>query len=383
MALTIVRNVKACESVRKKKRIKDRNERESIQMNERIIKWILLLILGIIILLLSATPVFRGSKEQRGYQKRGMRMLAMPRTRILVLPALGIFVMGFLCIIAYLAIADGAWEEAGSMILLCLGIGLIILLAGFFAGYCMQKRHILYDEEQILIGRPFHAYQRLDWREISRMDIRNQDAFYLHDREGVRRVSASADLTGYHDFYETAMRHCRPGYTAAAGDAGAYQREYSVTAGMGVLRYRTGEYVVMLVISLLVAGTVLVMGLVSQKSLQDMWEWCFSKENIEAKLLAVGLLVISIVSLIYTSLQKITYDRMQIEFQRFPRGSVRVGWNEVQRIEYSPVQENRSITLYTQNKNYVIKESQFRKGFSEFVLELQKRYGAPQQDGGR
>lgn len=345
-------------------------------MNEQIMKMILLLIFGVIILLLSATPVLRGSKEQRSYCKRGMRMLAVPRMRVLVMPALGIFVMGFLGLIAYLAIADGAWEEAGSMILLCIGIGLLILICGFFVGYCMQKRHILYDEEQIFVGTPFHTYQRLTWHELSRMEIKNQDAFNLYDRNGVRRVSATADLTGYHDFYETAMRHLRPENAVKNGNAGAYQREYSVTAGEGMLRYRTGEYVVMLVISLLMAVMVIVIGFVSGKSMQDMGEWLFSKEGMETKLLVAGLVVISIGCLVYTSLQKITYDRMQITFERFPKGTERVGWNEVQKINYSAVKENRSITLYTPNKTYVIKENQFRKGFSEFVVELQKRYGA-------
>ena len=345
-------------------------------MNEHIIKWVLLLILGIIILLLSATPVFRGSKEQRACQKRGMRMLAVPRLRIFVLPALGILVMGFLAVIASLAIADGAWEEAGSMILLCLGIGLVIVIAGFFAGYCMQKRHILYDEEQLLIGTPFHSYQRITWRELSGMEIKSQDAFNLYDRNGTKRVSATADLTGYHDFYETALRRLRPENAVKSGDAGAYQQEYSVTGGAGMLRYRTGEYAVMLVISLMMAAMVVVIGIISG---EDLGAWLFSKEGIEAKLLMVGLVTISIVCLIYTSLQKITYDRLQITFERFPRGAESVSWNEVQKIDYSAVQDNRSITLYTPRKNYVIREKQFRRGFSEFVVELQNRYGAPRQ----
>lgn len=345
-------------------------------MGERVIKWMLLLVLGLIILLLSATPIFRGSKEQRSHRKQGMRMLAMPRARILVLPALGIFIMGFLSIISYLAIADGAWEEAGDMILLCLGLGLFSLLACFFAGYCMQKAHILYDEEQLLLGSPFRTYQKLTWREISRMEIKNQDVFILYDRDGGRRISATADLEGYHDFYEMAMRHLRPENSVKNGDAGAYQRKYSVIEGEGVLRYRTGEYVVMLVISLLMAVMVFVMLLISGEGIDEIGEWLFSKEGIETKLLVAGLVVISIVCLIYTSLQKITYDRMRITFERFPRGTESVEWNEVQRIGYSAAHNNRSVTLHTSKKNYVIREKQFRKGFSEFVVELQKRNGA-------
>ena len=202
-------------------------------MQERIIKWILLAVFGLIILPLSVTPVFRGSRKQREYQKRGMRMLAVPRTRVMVLPALGIFIMGFLGLFSYLAISDGAWEEAGDMILLCLGIGFLILICGFFAGYCMQKRHTLYDDEQILPGEPFRPYKRLTWREISRMEIQNQDAFSLYDRNGVKCVTATADLTGYHDFYETAVRCCKPEYTAAAGGGSAYQQTYSTFSGEG------------------------------------------------------------------------------------------------------------------------------------------------------
>lgn len=352
-------------------------------MQERIIKWILLAVFGLIILLLSVTPVFRGSRKQREYQKRGMRMLAVPRTRVMVLPALGIFIMGFLGLFSYLAISDGAWEEAGDMILLCLGIGLLILICGFFAGYCMQKRHTLYDDEQILPGEPFRPYKRLTWREISRMEIQNQDAFSLYDRNGVKCVTATADLTGYHDFYETAVRCCKPEYTAAAGGGSAYQQTYSTFSGEGMLRYRTGEYIVMLVISLLMAGMIFVMGIVSGKDMAEMGAWLLSKEGLETKLLVAGLILISVVMLIYTSLQKITYDSRQITFSRFPKGSESVGWNEVTRISYSPQPRDRSITLHTQKKNYTIRERQFRRGFSELVLELQKRYGAPKQDGVR
>lgn len=307
---------------------------------------------------------------------KGIRKLAMPRASMLVLPALGIFILSFLSVFVYLTIADGAWEEAGGMILLCLCLGVLILFCGFFGGYCMQKRHILYDEEQLLVGTPFHAYQRLTWRELSRMEIKNQDMFNLYDRDGVRRISASSDLEGYHDFYETAIRHLRPEYAVRNGDAGTYQREYSVTVGAGMLRYRTGEYVVMLVISLFLAVMIFVMGLVLGESINGMGAWLFSKEGIEPMLIVAGLVVISIVSLIYTSLQKITYDRRRITFERFPRGTENVEWNEVQRIGYSAEENNRSVTLYTSKKDYVIREKQFRKGFSEFVVELQRRADA-------
>ncbi|MDE6686586.1 MAG: hypothetical protein K2K17_04665 [Lachnospiraceae bacterium] len=349
-------------------------------MNEWFFKGISWLIVVIIILLLSATPIFRGSKEQQSYCKKGMRLLATPRTQVLSLPALGIFLMIFLCSILYLAIVDGAWEEAGGSILLCLAFGLFILIAGFFTAYCMQKRHILYDEEQLLIGRPFRTYRRLTWRELARMEIKSQDAFSLYDRDGVRQISATANLVGYHDFYETAMRHVRPENAVRNGNAGSYQRKYSVTAGEGILRYRTGEYVTMLAVSLMGVAMAIVKGLTSEEGIGAI---LFSKDELGAKLFIAGLLIISVVCLIYTNLQKITYDRMRITFEHFPKGTESVGWNEVQRIGYSTDHNYRSVTLYTAKKTYVIMEKQFRKGFSKFVAELQKRYGTPQDGDSR
>lgn len=349
-------------------------------MQERVINWILLAVLGIIILLLSAMPIFQGGREQRNYQKRGMRILAVSRARIMVLPALGIFVMGFLALFAYLAISDGAWEEAGGMILLCLGIGLLILIGGFFSGYCMQKRHTLYDDGQILLGAPFRPYRRLAWYEISRMEIKNQDAFFLYDRDGVKRVFATADLIGYHDFYETALRCCKPEYTAASVGGSAYQQTFGVISGAGMLRYRTGEYVVMLVISLLMAGMVFAAGLASGKDMTEMGAWLFSREGLETKLFVTGMVLISVISLLYTSMQKITYDTRQITLYRFPKGSESVNWKEVLKITSSVHRGDRIITLHTQKKNYTIREKQFRRGFSELVLELRKKSDEPKQD---
>lgn len=179
-------------------------------MEEWVIELVLQLVLCAIVLLLSLTSLFKNSREQRNYQNKGMRMLAELRMNLLLLPALGIFMFGFLMFFIYLAIKDGAWEKAGDAILLCLGIALFMLVGGFLGGYVMKKRHILYDEEQILIGAAFRQYQRLKWYEISRMDIRKRNTLFLYDRSGKRRVRATADMAGYEDFYETAARHLRP-----------------------------------------------------------------------------------------------------------------------------------------------------------------------------
>ncbi|MCM1182744.1 MAG: hypothetical protein NC337_05160 [Roseburia sp.] len=309
--------------------------------------------------------------------KNEMRMLAVPWRRCLILPALGVFLTGFIGIIIWLVLALGLWDEvwaeAGCLLSVCVGLALLTLACGVFGGYCMRKQHILYDDAQLFIGRPFHPYERLEWHELPQMEIKNQDFFLLYDRECVRRVTASADMTGYHDFYETAMTHCKSEYVASARDGSAFPIEYNAAAGEGVLRYRMGEYYVLLFCSLLVVGMILAGGAAFGESAQDMLSWFLSGENLETKLVAGGFLLISVSALLHAGTQKITYDWTQIEFQCFPRRRVCVNWRDVREVRYSAQERNRSITLYTRKKRYVIRERQFRRGFSELLLELRQK----------
>ncbi len=115
--------------------------------------------------------------KQKQYQEQGMRLLAVPRGRQLLLPLLGMFVFGFIVVFVWIAISMGAWEEAGSVMLLCMGLAVVILAASLFTGYCMKAQHIWYDEEKLLIGRPFRQYETVQWHWIVRMQILNQDFF--------------------------------------------------------------------------------------------------------------------------------------------------------------------------------------------------------------
>lgn len=297
-----------------------------------------------------------------------MHLLAVSKRRQMQLPLLGICIFGFVAFFVGIAISMGAWEEAGDGMLLCIGLAVVILAAGLFTGYCRKAQHIWYDEENLLIGRPFRQYETVQWREIVKMHILNQDFFYLYDRDGRRLVSADASMTGYHEFYDMAIKHCRPEYDVMSGTGTPYQEKYVMTVGGGVLRCRTGEYAVMFVISLLLAGMVLSMGFATGKSADEMFAWCLSAENMETKLIIFAFIAGSALALIYTGLQKITYDQRQIEICRFPHKTVCLNWNEVRKTECrQDVRGDRTLILYTDKKAYMIREKQFRKGFSEMI----------------
>ena len=178
-------------------------------------KLIFLLILFVFVLILSATPLFRKSRSQREYESSGMQLLATSRGRVLLLPALGCLcacIVTFFMVLMYQDIGFEA-SDIGSL-LSCIGVTILLVVVCFLGGYAMQARHVLYNEEILLIGKPFRPYQTIHWYEISEMRIKNQDFFDLYDRNGRRCVSANANLEGYRQFYQASLRFTRPEYTA-------------------------------------------------------------------------------------------------------------------------------------------------------------------------
>ena len=211
-------------------------------------KLIFLLILFVFVLILSATPLFRKSRSQREYESSGMQLLATSRGRVLLLPALGCLcacIVTFFMVLMYQDIGFEA-SDIGSL-LSCIGVTILLVVVCFLGGYAMQARHVLYNEEILLIGKPFRPYQTIHWYEISEMRIKNQDFFDLYDRNGRRCVSANANLEGYRQFYQASLRFTRPEYTAKQKST-PYDNPVSAASGCGTLRYRTGEYYALLIL---------------------------------------------------------------------------------------------------------------------------------------
>lgn len=333
---------------------------------------IFMLVLALLAAVLSAIPLFGGSRKQKEYMKNGMKLVNVPRGKQMLLPALGIFCAAFTGFFLFLALSDGAWEEAGNMILLCSGIVILLLIVCFLGGYCLQRRHILYDEEKILVRKPFRPYEEIRWYELSRMKIKNQDFFDLYDRNDMRRISVDAGMEGYLDFYQAALCHIKPSYRVASGEGTAYQKRFSVQDGCGILRYRMGEYYTLFVLSLLVTAMFFVLIFSSGEGIQNALNLLLEEKLVGALFIPVFLLG-STVALIYVSLQRITYDREKIIFQRFPHKKITLLWRDIAKAECVMDKANsRKLILYTRDKIYTIRETQFRKGFPELLHELSK-----------
>lgn len=120
----------------------------------------------------------------------GMQLLATSRGRVLLLPALGCLcacIVTFFMVLMYQDIGFEA-SDIGSL-LSCIGVTILLVVVCFLGGYAMQARHVLYNEEILLIGKPFRPYQTIHWYEISEMRIKNQD-FLICMTETAAAVSA-------------------------------------------------------------------------------------------------------------------------------------------------------------------------------------------------
>lgn len=326
------------------------------------IELIVLLSMLLVVAALVKTRLYRDSKEKQEYEKNGMRLVSEPKKKQYLMPAIGLISALLVSFFMYIAIEAGAWEEAAGMMLLCMGVTAVLLVVCFFAGYCMKRHHILYDEQKILIGRIFRPYEVVYWYEIGRMEIKNQDFFSLYDRENRRRIAVDAGMEGYGDFYVLAYGITKPVQNAVSGQSG------TAWTGCGVLRCRIGEAYVMIAFGLLLAGLVLVMMLTSGAKLQELPSLFLNKKNAGIWFVPF-ILLFGIGSAVYRSQQEVTYDSQKLVIKHFLRGNTVIFWNMTERVEYL---DTREIVLYTQGRKYIIAENKFRKGFSEFVYELQR-----------
>lgn len=337
----------------------------------------IIFILSIIIVVaaLSLTPLFQDSREQKKYEGTGMKVVYNPRGKQMLLPALGIVAFVFVGFFVVLFIHDGVQEDvhALGMMILCIFEAIILLIVCFLAGYCLQRRHILYDGEKILVGRVFDSYKKIYWYEISSMKIKNQDFFRLYNRDGKCCVQADASMVGYKDFYQVALQHTRPEYTALYGNGSYYQKEFTVKNGCGKLCYSKGVYYVIFILSLVITVMVCIMVFLSGGSVYDL-PVIIVKEKIYGVLVIPVFLSGSIVAIVYTSLQKITYDRQKLVMDLFPRRKVTLSWQDVLLAEcVTDKAGRRTIILHTYGKEYKICEKHFSKGFPELLNMLKNK----------
>ena len=322
---------------------------------ERLIMYIILLGLALFIFLISG----RNKRELKKIPE-GMYIFTKNPMMRYIMYALGLFIFVFVGgggVRCY--IMDGV-EDAGIWFYICMALGILDPLICFLGGYLMYSSHIFFDDDKLLIGRPFHTPLRLTWYEIGEMRMKDRQSFVLYDRDGKPRVKAYIGMVNYDIFLRTAQRHCRP-HLAENQQLERGEKE-------NVLKYG-GEYYVMAVMGLLVFFMAMLLFLSSGESFHSFW---MSRElNLFAKIFPIACGVGSIGLLIYCRSRKVVYSTYEIQLHYLLKRTVTVHWKEINAVELrrkgSGAKKSYIVHLHTASGKHTLRSSRMRSGWDEFL----------------
>lgn len=119
---------------------------------------------------------------------------------------IGILLGGMFGFFGAMAIRDGAHKAEPWLIpVILLGV-----LAGIFflvCGYILYASHVFFDEEELIVGRPFRGMQHVKWQEISRMEKKG-NRLLLYGADGKRLVRTNQSIQNFDLFLDMAKRMC-------------------------------------------------------------------------------------------------------------------------------------------------------------------------------
>ena len=322
---------------------------------ERLIMYVILIGLALFIFLISG----RNKRELKKIPE-GMNIFTKNPMMRYIMYALGLFIFVFVGGVGVLCyIMDGV-EDAGIWFYICMALGILDPLICFLGGYLMYSSHIFFDDEKLLLGRPFRAPLRLTWYEIGEMKMKDRQSFVLYDRDGKPRVKAYIGMINYDIFLRTAQRHCRP-HLAESQQLERGEKENALKYG--------GEYYVMAVMGLLVFFMTLFLFLSSGESLYSLWT--SSELNLFAKIFPIACGVGSIGLLIYCRSRKVVYSTYEIQMHYLLKRTVTIYWKEINAVEFhqkgSGVKKSYIVHLQTSSGKYTLRSGGMRSGWDEFL----------------
>ena len=173
-------------------------------MGQRIYKLIFILVIALIAKILQVI-LGKKSKKQKRLEQDGKIVMKMSGSGGYVMLALGIVMFAFITFFVWMALSTDpmAWEEAGGLMILCEGMGVLILLAGIWVCYIIHARAIIIDWEKITVCKPFKADEEIPWETIGSIEMQDAQSI-LYDRNRQIRLKVNAQLNNYARFYQVA-----------------------------------------------------------------------------------------------------------------------------------------------------------------------------------
>ncbi len=160
-------------------------------------KRIFVLVICLIAVILQAVFTRLDSRKQKKYADQGKFQIRSGTSSGTAMLALGIFVFLFVNAMAALTVIAGgeeAAEEARGMMLICQGLGILILLVCILVCYMVHADKAFCSEEGITISKAFRADRKVSWEEIRGIAMRgNLCLFYDSFQNVLFKTTAQAE----------------------------------------------------------------------------------------------------------------------------------------------------------------------------------------------
>lgn len=166
-------------------------------MQDKIIAVGLVFVIVLIAGVLQAVFGKHKSKKQNNLEKDGSIVVKLPSGGGFILLVMGIFMFIFvdIFVLIFLAVAPPeAHEEAGGMMMVCQGLGVLILLICIFGFYSIRSNIIAFDREKITVCKAFREDQTIRWETVGSIDMQDHLCILYDRNRGVLlRVNAQAE----------------------------------------------------------------------------------------------------------------------------------------------------------------------------------------------
>lgn len=274
--------------------------------------------------------------------------------------ALGAVIFLFIGVISGISIQAGAWEEAAQYIILCMFLSVIILVSCILIGYGLHAERIYFNDQGLVIGRPFRPAYKMTWFEVGRLEIPDEYHMLIYDREGKIRANVCARMINYSAFYRTAAAQCKP-----------YLQENRTAVGSDRMITFGGESYVAAVMGIVLC---LLPFIFSKGDVRIIIDYLMSHDSsmLFPCLFPFAAGILGVWYLIYISSRKVVYNGYQIEFRYLLRKNAVIKWTEVEKINFSvdKLFRRRNVTFICRKGRFTISSAWLTKGFQDFLREL-------------
>lgn len=175
-------------------------------MQDRILQIGLICVIALIAGALQAVFGKRRSKKQNNLEKGGSIVARMPGGSAFILLALGIFMFVFVNIFVFIFLTVAppeAFDEAGGMMIVCEGLGVLIMLICILGFYSIRSNMIAFDGEKITVCKAFRADQEIPWETVGSVEMQDHLCI-LYDRNRKVMLRVNAQVENYARFCQTA-----------------------------------------------------------------------------------------------------------------------------------------------------------------------------------